>query len=75
MYKASAKTSVEELCLMMPKSHSVHPPFLQGGWASNQIFKKGGAWQDLNFQRGVAGKEEDDFFQGAREWVQFLHKK
>ena len=25
-------------------------PFLQvESWASNQIFKKGGAWQDLNF--------------------------
>ena len=32
----------------------------------------GGPWQDLNFLRGVAGKEEDDFFQGS---LQFLHKK
>ena len=31
VYKVSAKKSVEELCLMIPKSHSVHPPpFLQG---------------------------------------------
>ena len=45
--------------------HSVHPPsFLLGGvgWVSDQIFKKGGAWQDLNFL---------DFFGG----LQFLHKK
>ena len=21
----------------------------RGGWTSNQIFKKGGAWQDLKF--------------------------
>ena len=31
---------------------SVHPPHPfwggGGGWASNQIFKTGGAWQDLN---------------------------
>ena len=32
--------------------HSGHPPPLSaggGGWASNQIFKKGEAWQDLSF--------------------------
>ena len=40
-----------------------HPPFSAGDWASNQIFKKGGAWQDL--LEGVAGKEGDDFYQGA----------
>ena len=36
------------------------------GWTSNQIFKMGEAWQDLNFYRGVAGKEGPggDFFQG-----------
>ena len=51
VYKNSAKKSVEELCLMIPKSHSVHPLFLQGTWASNQIFEKkgGGAWRDLSF--------------------------
>ena len=28
-----------------------------GGWASDQIFKKGGgAWKDLIFQRGLLGK-------------------
>ena len=49
--------------------------FLLGGWASYQIFKKGGgAWQDLNFYKGVAEKEGGDLFQGG-EGVQFLHKK
>ena len=27
------------------------------GWPSNQIFKKGQAWQDLNFYRGLLGKK------------------
>ena len=27
--------------------------------------QKGGAWQDLNFDRGVAGKEGGNFFQGG----------
>ena len=35
-----------------------------GGWASYQIFKKGGAWQVPNFKRGLAGKEEVTFFRG-----------
>ena len=32
-------------------THSVHPlPFCLGDvWASDQIFKGGGAWQDLSF--------------------------
>ena len=38
--------------------HSLHPPFLLGrrGEAPTQFFKKGGAWQDLNFYRGLLGK-------------------
>ena len=80
MYKLSAKTSVEELCFMIPKSHSVHPPpaFSAGGLSLQSNFQKGGAWQDLNFQRRVAGKERDDFFRGSVGYVggvQFLHKK
>ena len=42
----------------------MHPPLSAGGrrgWTSNQIFKKGG-WQDLNFKKGDAGKEEVTFF-------------
>ena len=35
-------------------------------------FSKKGAWQDLNFQRGLAGKEGSNFFQGG---LQFLQKK
>ena len=35
------------------------------------FFKKGGAWQDLNFERGVAGKEGGSFFQGG---LQFYKK-
>ena len=27
------------------------------GWPSNQIFKKGEAWQDLNFYRGLLGRK------------------
>lgn len=50
------------------------PPFLLGvGWgkggggssASDQIFKKGGAGQDLNLQWGVPEKEGVTFFQGG----------
>ena len=53
------------------KCNSVHPPFLLWGggghgvgWASYQIFKKGGTWQNLNFERGLQGKR-GDFFQGV----------
>ena len=53
------------------KCNSVHPPFLLwggggqgGGGASYQIFKKGGTWQNLNFERGLQGKR-GDFFQGV----------
>ena len=32
--------------------------------------QKGGAWQDLNSERGVAGKEGGNFFQGGLEFLQ-----
>ena len=35
--------------------------FLEGGWASYQIFKEGG----LTGSQGVAGKEGGDFFRGV----------
>ena len=44
-----------------------------GGWISYQIFKKGGTWQDLNFESRVAGKEGVTFSGGGG--VQFLQKK
>ena len=35
-----------------------------GGWIEPPItFSERGAWQDLNFERGVAGKEEGNIFQ------------
>ena len=38
--------------------HSVHPPLSAGGLNLLQNFqKRGRAWQDLNFYRGVGGKE------------------
>ena len=44
---------------------STPPPPLSAGGALNllQNFQKGGAWQDLNIERGVAGKEGGNFFQ------------
>ena len=42
------------------------PPFLQGGLSLQLNFQKGGrALQDLNFQRGVVGKEGVTFFRGG----------
>ena len=32
--------------------------------------KKGEAWQDLNFERGFAGKEEVTFFRGGLQLLQ-----
>ena len=61
--------------------HSVHPtpspapPFLLVGEGLNlqPNFQKGGAWQDLSFYRGAAGKEGVTFFRG---WgLQFSKKK
>ena len=44
-------------------SHSV-TPFFAGGLNLQPNVQNGrGAWQDLKFWRGVAGKKEDDFFQ------------
>ena len=55
---------MKELCLTIPKSHSVHPPplFCRGDRVSNQIFKKGEL--DRTSTEGVGGKEVGDFFQG-----------
>ena len=56
--------------LVLPHRDIVYtrpPHFLLGGWTYYQIFKKGGegTWQDLNFERGVAGKERATFFRGG----------
>ena len=42
------------------------------GVESPTKFSKRGAGQDLDFLRGIAGKERGDLFQ---EGLQFLHKK
>ena len=57
---------------MIPKSHSVDTPTFCRGVESPTKFSKRGGLTDLNFYRGIAGKEGDDFFQGG---FQFLHKK
>ena len=48
--------------------HIVHPPpphlSARGGWTSYQIFKKGGPDRASHFEKGVAGKEGGNFFQG-----------
>ena len=65
VYKVSAKKSVEELFLMIPKSHSVHPlplPLSAGELSLQPNFQKWWAWPDLNLLRGVAGKEGMTFF-------------
>ena len=36
-----------------------------GNWVTYQIFKKRGAWQDLNFYKGLDGNEGGDLFQGG----------
>ena len=43
----------------------------EGGWASNQIFKKGGLDRTSTFRRGC-WEREGDFFQGG---LQLSHKK
>ena len=60
----------------VPPPSSGHPPFCWevGGWTSYQIFKKGRAWQNLNFEWGVAGKEMRNFFQGGGAAI-FTKKK
>ena len=48
----------------------MRPPFC---WGLNLLpnFQKGGAWQDLNFEMEVAGKEGGNFLQGG---LQFYKK-
>ena len=50
----------------MVSVHSVHPP-PSAGWGGGveppTKFSKRGTRQDLNFERGVAGKEGGNFFQ------------
>ena len=56
---------------MHPSPPPTFPPHLLFFWGgvSYQVFRKGrggrGTWQDLNFWRGVTGKEKGDFFQGV----------
>ena len=67
MYKVSAKKSVEESCLMIPKGHSVHPPrptFCGGVEPPTKFSKRGGGLTGRQLLEGDAGKEDDDFFQG-----------
>ena len=55
-------------CTIKCHFHSVHPPpcpFLLGEGAPPTKFSKRGAWQDLHFQRVVAGKEGVPFFRGG----------
>ena len=66
VYKVSAKKSVEELCLMIPKSYSVHPPPYFCRRVEPPIkFSKRAALAGPQLLEGVAGKEGDNFFQGA----------
>ena len=46
-------------------------PLSAGGLNLLLNFQKGGPWQDLNFESGVAGKEGGNFFQGE---LQFYKK-
>ena len=46
-------------------------PFLLGGLNLLPNFQKRGAWQDLDFERGIAGKEGVTFFR----WSCNFHKK
>ena len=48
--------------------HNVHPPFLQGGWASNPISKKGGL-TGPQLLEGVGGKEGVTFFRGVANFT------
>ena len=61
VYKVSAKKSVEELCLMIPGSHNVHPSsptyppppdFLQGRLSLQPNFQKGGGLTGLQILEG-----------------------
>ena len=52
----------------------MHPPFLLGGLNLLPNFQKGEAWQVLNFEREVAGKEGGNVFQGGGK-VAILQKK
>ena len=54
VYKVSAKKGVEELCLMIPKSHSVTPPPLSAGGLSLQPnFRKRGGLTGPQLLEGV----------------------
>ena len=50
------------------EDHSVHPPCLSeggGGWASNQIFKKGGGLTEPQLLERDSWEREDDFVHGG----------
>ena len=45
--------------------YTLPPPFLLWGVNILPNFQKGGAWEDFNSGREVAGKEGGNFFQGG----------
>ena len=62
-----------QACLWSVVYHSVHPtPFCwgEGGWTSNQIFKKGGLDRNSTFRGGLLGKRGQLFSGG----LQFSYK-
>ena len=62
------------LALVGYPSHNVRPPSLLSPFCWEfeppTKFSKRGAWQDLNFERGVAGKEGVTFFKGYCHFYQ-----
>ena len=64
MYKVSAKKTVEELCLMIPKSHSVHPLPPQGRLSLQPNFRIGGdgLHGTSAFRGGLLRKRGINFF-------------
>ena len=59
------------ILLLQLLCHSVHPTFCYGGWASNEIFKKGGLDRIQFLEWGCWERVGWIFSRG----LQFLHKK
>ena len=70
--------SMEELCLRIPESHSVHPPpsllFDRGVEPPTKFQKGGGLDRTSTFTEGLLGKRGMTFFQGEGEGCNFYIK-